>query len=332
LKQRYESGILDATQILPPRKKKNVLFPALGVAGITVLGLAGWWVASRRAPVPKPQPQQQAQAQPPTPVPAAVVEPPPPVTLPKAEDKPVTPVPAPPKAAAAPKKDDGTVTNDSVLSMLQAKVAEAVIVNHIKAAPKTRFDLSTQEVIRMTRAGASPAVMDAMRNPVQSVPVAVAPPPKTLEHAPVPEAVPVHPVAPAPVEAKVLTLANGIPLTIKLMADIPNDPEPGTPLKFTVKGDFNVNGTVVLAAGAPVAGEVAGLKKGLLRGARPTFRLISVDAVDGSKIALRAVASKSDKPERVLEPSGKRDKSLTAPAGTEYVGYIDGPQTVTVKK
>jgi serine/threonine-protein kinase len=332
LKQRYESGILDATQILPPRKKKNVLLPAVGVAAITILGLSGWWVASRRTPAPKPQPppQQQAQAQPPAPVPAPVVEPPPPATPPKAEEKPATPTPA--KTVAVPKKDDGTVTNDSVLAMLQAKVAEAVIVNHIKAAPKTKFDLSTQEVIRMTRAGASPAVLDAMRNPVQSVQVAVAPPPKVLSPAPVPEAPPTHPVTPPPVEARVLTLGNGVPVTIKLMADIPNDPEPGTPLKFTVKGDFNVNGTVVLAAGAPVTGEVAGVKKGLLRGAKPTFRLLSVDAVDGSKIALRAVPTKSDKPERVLEPSGKRDKSMTAPAGTEYVGYIDGPQTVTVKK
>jgi hypothetical protein len=169
---------------------------------------------------------------------------------------------------------------------------------------------------------------------VQSLPVAVAPPPKVLAPttAPVTEVAPTHPVTPAPVEARVLTLGNGVPVTIKLMADIPNDPEPGTPLKFTVKGDFNVNGTVVLAAGAPVTGEVAGVKKGLLRGAKPTFRLLSVDAVDGSKIALRAVPTKSDKPERVLEPSGKRDKSMTAPAGTEYVGYIDGPQTVIVKK
>jgi serine/threonine-protein kinase len=341
LRQRYESGILDATQILPPRKKKSVLLPAVAVAAITVLGVSGWWVASRRAPAPKPQPQQpqqppvQAQVQEPVPVPAPVVEPPP-VTPPKAEEKPATPVvptPTPARPAAAPKKDDGTVTNDSVLAMLQAKVAEAVLVNHIRAAPKTRFDLSTQEVIRLTRAGASPTVLDAMRNPGRSVPVAAAPSSQTLVTAPLPEPPPKQ-AAPAPVEMKVLTLGNGIPVTIRLSSDILNDPEPGTPLKFTVKGDFSVNGTTVLAAGAAVTGEVAGIKKGILgRGAKPTFRLISVDAVDGSKIPLRAVPTKSgDKAEKVIEPPGRKDKSLLAPAGTEYVGYIDGPQTVTVKK
>jgi hypothetical protein len=333
LRQRYESGILDPTQILPPRKKKNVLLPAAGVAAITILGLSGWWVAARGGAAPKPQappPQQQAQAQPPAPAPAPVVEPPPPAAQSKPDDTLATA-----RNTPAPKKDDGTVTNDSVLAMLAAKVAEPVIVNHIKAAPKTKFDLSTQEVIRLTRAGASLAVLDAMRNPVQSVPVAEAPPPRNLAPAPAPlmEAATPKLVVPPPTDTKVFTLTNGLPVSIQLAADVPADPDPGTPLKFTVKGDFNVNGTTVLAAGAPVIGEVAGIKKGLLGlGAKPTYRLISVDAVDGSKIALRAVPAKSDKMERVLESPGKRDKSLAAPAGAEYVGYIDGPQTVTIKK
>jgi serine/threonine-protein kinase len=338
LRQRYESGILDPTQILPPRKKKSPLLPAAAVVAITILGLSGWWVAARRDAAPKPQappPQQQAQAQPPAAAPAPVVEPPPPAAQPKADDKPATAAMTTPTLAAAPKKDDGTVTNDSVIAMLSAKVAEPVIVSQIKAAPKRKFELSTQEVIRLTRAGASPAVLEAMRNPVQSVPVAEAPPSRTLVPAPaaVTEAAPPKLVVPPPTETKVFTLSNGLPVAIQLAADVPADPDPGTPLKFTLKGAFNVNGTTVLAAGAPVIGEVAGVKKGLLgRGAKPTYRLISVASVDGSKIALRAVPAKSDKMERVLEASGKHDKSLTAPAGTEYVGYIDGAQTVTIRK
>jgi serine/threonine protein kinase len=341
LRQRYESGILDPTQILPPRKEKSPLLPAAAVAAITVLGLSGWWVAARRGAAPKPQalPPQQAQVQPPAPAPGPAVETPTPTEQPKADDKPATPAvttpsPAIAKNAAAPKKDDGTLTNDSVYAMLAAKVAEPVIVNHIRAVPKTKFDLSTQELIRLTRAGASTAVLEAMRNPAQSVPVAEAPS-RILAPAPSPvtEASPSKLVVPPPTETKVFTLSNGLPVIIQLAADVPADPDPGTPLKFTLKGAFNVNGTTVLAAGAPVIGEVAGVKKGLLGlGAKPTYRLISVDAVDGSKIGLRAVPAKSDKMERVLESSGKHDKSLTATAGTEYVGYIDGPQTVTIRK
>ena len=94
-----------------------------------------------------------------------------------------------------------------------------------------------------------------------------------------------------------------------------------------------MDNTVVIAAGATVGGEVAGVKRGILgRGAKPTFRLMSVTAVDGAKIKLRAVSGANDKPERVLEPPGRRDKSVLAPAGSTYLAYIDGDQTVQVKR
>jgi hypothetical protein len=75
------------------------------------------------------------------------------------------------------------------------------------------------------------------------------------------------------------------------------------------------------------------VKKGILgRGSKPTFKLISVEGVDGTKIALRATPGTGDKAERVLEPPNRKDKTLLAPAGAEYVGYVDGAHSVTVKK
>jgi hypothetical protein len=136
------------------------------------------------------------------------------------------------------------------------------------------------------------------------------------------------------VEMAPVTLLAGLPVTITLTTNVPNEPETGMAMNFKVEHDMEVGGRVVIAKGAAVTGEVAGIKKGiLLRGAKPTFRLISVDAVDGSKVRLRASPGKvGEKAEHVIEPVGRKDKTLLAPVGTPYVGYVDGPQTVNVKK
>ncbi|MCU1235797.1 MAG: serine/threonine protein kinase [Candidatus Solibacter sp.] len=68
----------------------------------------------------------------------------------------------------------GTLTNQSILDMLEAEVPESVIVSHIRAS-KTRFNLSTEEIIKLTKAGATPAVLEAMRHP--TAPAAPEPPP-----------------------------------------------------------------------------------------------------------------------------------------------------------
>jgi hypothetical protein len=60
---------------------------------------------------------------------------------------------------------------------------------------------------------------------------------------------------------------------------------------------------------------------------------MATEGVDGTKIALRATPSKDgEKSERVIEPPNRKDKTLLAPVGTEYVGYIDGAHSVTVKR
>jgi serine/threonine-protein kinase len=61
-------------------------------------------------------------------------------------------------------KKAGTLTNQSILDMLEAEVPETVIVSHIHAS-RTKFTLSTDEIIKLTKAGATPAVIEAMRNP-----------------------------------------------------------------------------------------------------------------------------------------------------------------------
>ncbi len=68
----------------------------------------------------------------------------------------------------------GTLTNQSILDMLEAEVPESVIVSHIHAS-RTKFTLTTDEIIKLTKAGATPAVLDAMRNPAAAPPAPPAP-------------------------------------------------------------------------------------------------------------------------------------------------------------
>ena len=250
LRARYESGILSATQLLPPAPKKKRLPWAAAIAAIGLAaGIGGWYAATHRGrPAAPPQPVAQTQAPAPAPVQAV------PVTPPKGEEKP-SPLAAIPSPVTAPEP----------------------------------------------RRTSMPA--------------------------------PAVPGAPA-VETKTLAVLSGLPVVITLMNDIPNDPAKGTPIRFQVKQDFTVNGSTAIRAGAVVTGEVAGVKKGILGfGGKATFRLFTVDAVDGSRIALRAApGDPGEKAERVIEPSGRRDKSRLAPAGTEYIAYIDGAQSVTVRK
>ena len=298
LRQKFESGILNASQIgLPPVKpaRSKSSFWAIGGAAFGILvAVVGWWIETHRVRRHIPQPEPPAVAAP-APVPLAKGDKPSPLESP----------------AVAVKKDDDTLTNDSILDMVQAKVAEPVIVSHIHAAPKTRFDLSTPEIIRLTKGGVGPDVIEAMRSPGTPLPPAA-----------------------KPSETRPVTVVAGLPVFITLLADVPNDPDPGMPLRFQVKQALTVGGAIVIAPGATVTGEIAGVKKGILgRGGKQMFRLLTVAAIDGSSVKLRAAPGKNaDRTEQTIEPPGRRDKSLLAPAGTTYIGYIDGEHTVQVKQ
>ena len=59
------------------------------------------------------------------------------------------------------------------------------------------------------------------------------------------------------------------------------------------------------------------------------------DAVDGHKFRVRAQSARSSdgKNERPVETNVKpKNKELVAAAGTEYIAYVDGDVTVSVKK
>jgi len=245
---------------------------------------------------------------------------------------------------------DQALTNDNIIQMVDAKVAPAVILSQIRSS-KTAFSLSAPEVIRLTKAHVPESVIEAMRNPkaapakpaiVAAAPSATPVPAAAIPPVPAPSA----PTPPAPAPAPVtpsgaivaVTLTDGIPFNITLAEDIPQNAEEGTPLHFTVAKDVRVGDLVVIAKGAAVTGAIAqAARKGKLGigGGKMTMRLLLVDAVDGHKYRLRTQSARSSdgKSERPVEPSVKpKNKDLIAAAGAEYLAYVDGDATVSIKK
>jgi len=202
--------------------------------------------------------------------------------------------------AAAKLTAERTVTNDSVINLIAEKVPLQLILDHIRDAQDTQFDLSTTELIRLTKAKVPSVVIEQMRDPKRQIAIAVpavkqakaAPsaPPKSaplppltpVSPAPTPNPVPIAaadshllavtpaatpvatPVA-APVVPQTVTVQvpDAVPLRVTLAANIPADAVVGQPLRFTVAEDFHVDGTVVIRKGAAVYGEISeAAKKG----------------------------------------------------------------------
>jgi hypothetical protein len=207
--------------------------------------------------------------------------------------------------------------------MEAAKVAPTVIVSQIRAS-KTNFNLSAAEVIRLSKAGVPPAVIEVMRNP-SGEPATGATPTAAATNAAATNAPAITPVV----------LGDALPIRLTLSEDIPRDAVEGDAVRFKVAREVRVGDTVVIPRGAEAIGAIVdGAKKKILGfGGRITFRLEKVDAVDGQKLAIRATqAQHRDGPsKRPVNTSGGNSKEVAAAAGAEYLGYIDGADTVMVK-
>jgi len=309
LRQKYESGILYGAKLVPPENKTARALKLGLIAFLVVFGIGGWFVlihrAQRQAAAPVVQSLPQAPTRP-VPEPAGAA----PGAV--ASDKPSPLAPAPKPVA------EGVLTNQSVLELAGAKVPDSVIISQIRES-KTKFDLSTAGIIQLTKGGVTPAVIEAMRHPTGS--------PEPVPTAGSPSA--------ATAATRLAPVLGGIPFEITLMEDVSMDPVPGTAIHFQAAKEVHAGGAVIIAKGAAVTGVVLepGKKNILGRGGKPAFGLIDVVAVDGSRVKVKASAGRSsDKNEHNIEPPGHRGKELLAPAGSSYLAFFDGDQTVAVKK
>jgi len=365
LKQRLDSSVMMKPPARAPQKPPMAL--VLTAAAIVVVGLGsgGLWL-KHRADLRRQAAAQVAQTQS-APAPAPQIAAPAPVPEVPSPDAPAPAGATDATAAALPA--DSALTNQAVLDMLQAKVPTSVIVSHIRSSKNNKFDLSTAEIIKLSKSGAPAEVIEAMRNPrgfsarstlpnlTSVTPVTPVPPPVTPPSTPAttpvtnsssaaaatPPPPPPAPVAAAPAAAehtlpkgRPVTVPGGVPLSIALTEDIPANPSPGLVLHFTVAKDFKVGDTVVVAKGTPLTGQIfdaGGERKMLIKKTKATFRVSTVTAVDGSKLAIRAAPGKrADKVDAPIEPPGYHDKDKIAPAGGEFLVYLDGDQAVTIRK
>jgi len=288
LKQRSDSGVLKtpppvaARTPVAARMRPQIIPLALAGAFLAILLTAGaWWWMNRSA---------ARRAMPPVPG--------------KAAAKPSEIKPSP--------LADAVLTNDGVLEMVQAKVSTQLIIGQIESS-KTKFDLSTAQIIRLTKAGVPDAVIQAMRNPTGAG----------------------NP-APANVAAQTVSIASGTPVATTLLEDVPADAPQGLRLRFQVSQDLMIGGAVVVAKGAIVTGEIVqkSKKKFIIKSSKPTYRLLEVTAADGSQLKVRATPGNgAGKSERQLDPHDRAaPKDLAAAAGDEFIAYFDGDQTVKVRR
>jgi len=349
LKHESDSGQLYRSRVQavqmasrPPAPKKKSSAPlVVGLLGLLLLiagGVAGglWWMKHHAPPEPAP-----VVVQVPVPVPAAPVEVPTPAETPPAE---------------------AVLNNDSIIEMVAGKVPVSVILSQMRAT-KTDFVLTSAEVIRLSQAGVPGPVIEAMRDP-KKIPAApadakkttavaaakpsvtppplvvtppVSPPVNTAKMTTAPPPV-APPVKPAPPPSAPVNVADAMPFSIRLAEDVPTDAEEGRALHFTVVDGLKIGDAVVIAKGAAVTGsivEAAGKKKVFGLGSKMTFRLVQVEAVDGKKLNIRAEPSRGkDGPaKRPIEAGAKgKSKETAAAAGSQYVAYIEGDQTVSVHK
>jgi hypothetical protein len=288
-----------------------------------------WWQNKRHAP-------EQTVAQ----TPAAQTAAPP--SAAPAEIPPLAPVIPEPGAPAA----EAILNNDGILELVQANTPAAEIVKRIRSS-KTNFNTSKEEIARLKQAGVPASVILAMRNPTAapaspagSAQVAAVPPPPPMKaEAPAVETPKPAPRRPAVALAPV-TVNDALPFRIILTADVPSDAPEGQALRFTVVDGLQVNNAIVIAKGATVTGSVTGetgKKKilGMGGGSKLTFRLLQVDAVDGKKVNVRAMSGRRAEGPTIRNfetLKGSKTKGLAAAQGTEYIAYIDGDQTVSVRK
>jgi serine/threonine-protein kinase len=205
-------------------------------------------------------------------------------------------------------------------------------------APATPVDTKSSASVPapVKPAGATPAAANSATAPSHAPKGATSPGP--VPPAPVPPAPHATPAPPA-VET-MIAISDGVPFTIELGDDIPLDARAGMPLKFIVSTDVRSGDNVVISKGALVTGQVVDetRKKALGLGTKMTFQLNQVDAVGGQKLKVRATPAGGSASSRRPVDAGanasgkKKPKDIAAAAGTQFVAYIDGNQSLTVRK
>ncbi len=248
-------------------------------------------------------------------------------------EPPAVTAPAEPEQPAA---KSTVVTNDTIIEMAKSKVSPSLMMRQIRAS-QTKFDMSSDEIIRLVQAGVPETVIEVMRNP------AAKPSPATQAQAVQPNEMKQEKAAEKQDTAaaklsetdKLIGVVDGAPIGLTLDENIPLDAEEGHALHFTVSTDLKTNDGVLVAKGSKAVGAIYSREKRknfiMKRGDKVSFQLANVTAVNGAKLKIRATPQRKadDDSYRAIE---SRSKELAAAKGAQFIGYVDGAQTVAVKR
>ena len=326
---------------------------AAGVAFLVAAGAGGaWFLNSKKAPVVPPEP-----------VPVAVVEappeaPPPPVNINLVTNDSVIGMvkgKVPNSLIISQIKSSETkfdLSPDGVIGLVASGVPEAIIEvmrDPAKAvvAPAA-VPSGGKPVVAAVPGGAKPAVATGTApssigkpaGPVAATPVTPVPAPlvRPGTKAAGPSDVKAAAASQAPLPMKSpeaerpIVVSEATPIALVLTEDIPLDAAEGRPIHFKALSDTKVGDTIVVVKGSDAIGAVYSREKkkqfvGIGRGAKVNFQLANVIAANGMKLKLRATiqTKKDDDSYRAID---SKSKEVAAVKGTQFIGYVDGQQTL----
>ena len=255
--------------------KRQVL---IGAALVASAGIGGWWWWNQRQIQQSQKTQTTASVAPaqPEPVKPSAVGPP------SAEPSVATVPPAEGQSQASPASTSPSTTPSATAPSATTPQEPAGTKPARKPKPKAT-DKNAKNAPPILE---PPAPVPAASSSAVPLPAPVAAPPKPT---PRPPAIQTTPVA----------VSDALPFVIVLGQDVPADVPEGASLNFTVSEGLKVGEKTVIAKGATVTGTLAGesgKKKflGIGGGRKMMFRLVQADAVDGKKLAVRAIAGRSE--------------------------------------
>lgn len=133
---------------------------------------------------------------------------------------------------------------------------------------------------------------------------------------------------PAPETVVLLVpVPDALPVALSLQSEVMVGATQGSTLEFAVVNDVLVGGERVVAKGAIATGQILAVDK-----KKVTIRLLTVDALDGSKLNIRATAGNASDSKRTIETPGQKSTTVILSPGTSTIGYLSGQQSVRLRK
>ena len=222
------------------------------------------------------------------------------------------------RTQTASKPATAPMTNQDVAKMVASKLSDEIVIEAIRRAKTTSFDVSPDGLVSLKNAGVSDAVLAVMLNPTG----AGAEPPKNTP-TPVPAVETLATKMPAAVE---VALHAGTPVKVCLTKALTSETaKVGTMVNLEVAEDVLVDAKVVIKRGAEVSGKLTVATKQLMtRAGKLEVTVEAVEAVNGAKV--RLTGSTSAQGGRGLV----RADEATMPAETEFTATVNEDCTVAL--